>query len=429
MKIGAIIAEYNPFHNGHRYQMEKFRRDQHLDYIIVIMSGNFTQRGEPAWMPKHLRTRAALMGGADLVLELPVYYATGSASLFAEGAIAHLNKLHCIDSLCFGCEIQENAAQKTDDIKDIEKLHRQKLEKAAAILVNEPPEFKRQLSDSLKKGLSYPAARAAALKGFIENPELLSMPNNILALEYMTALKRAHSDIQPILIQRKGEGYHSTNANEKFASASAIRKSLDNSLLPNGLESIPESTWTGIPEEVRPILASSFQKEFPVRLDDFSGMFAAAFLRSMDQLTTYPDISEDLANRMLRCFGHYQNLSSFLMEIKNKAYTYSRLCRCASHILLEQNKEILYQAKSEGYAFYARILGFQKSAAPLLSAIKSHSSIPLIGKMADYQKQLDGYGLELITADIRAADYYRTALQMKYGHEMKNEFNRGIIII
>ena len=103
MKIGAVIAEYNPFHNGHQYQLETFRRQSDLDYIIVCMSGNFTQRGEPAWMPKHLRARMALLGGADLVIELPVYFATGSASIFAEGGIAHLDALGCVDELCFGC--------------------------------------------------------------------------------------------------------------------------------------------------------------------------------------------------------------------------------------------------------------------------------------------------------------------------------------
>ena len=117
------------------------------------------------------------------------------------------------------------------------------------------------------------------------------------------------------------------------------------------------------------------------------------------------------------------------MEVKNKAYTYSRLSRCASHILLEQNKEILNQARHDGYAYYARILGFRKSAAPLLNCIKKRSDIPLIGKMADSRKILCGNGLQLMKTDVLAADYYRTALQIKYGNVMKNEFNQGIIII
>ncbi len=418
MKIGAIIAEYNPFHNGHRYQIEKFRQEQQLDYILIIMSGNFTQRGEPAWMPKYLRTRAALMGGADLVIELPAYYATGSASLFAEGAVSHLNALNCIDMLCFGCEVREN-----------EEIHREQLKKAAALLAKEPEEFKQELSRLLKTGLSYPSARAAALDKFIEYPEFLSLPNNILALEYMLALKKTGSGICPFPIQRKGEGYHSTKVDEIFTSASALRQSLGRPLSIEDFKNIPETHWIGIPEETRRMMTDYYGREFPMMMDDFTAMFAAAFMRSSDKLTTCPDMNDDLAHRMRRCFDHYVKLTDFLMEVKNKAYTYSRLSRCASHILLEQNKEILNQARHDGYAYYARILGFRKSAAPLLNCIKKRSDIPLIGKMADSRKILRGNGLQLMKTDVLAADYYRTALQIKYGNVMKNEFNQGIIII
>ena len=178
MKIGAVIAEYNPFHNGHQYQLEVFRQKHHLDYIIVIMSGNFTQRGEPACMDKHLRARSALLGGADLVLELPVFYALGSAPVFASGAVAHLNRLNCIDYLCFGCETDGDSGR-----------HLQLLEQAADILIHEPAPFREHLTDGLKSGLSYPAAREKALKALMDVPPLLTQPNNILALEYVCALK------------------------------------------------------------------------------------------------------------------------------------------------------------------------------------------------------------------------------------------------
>ena len=194
-------------------------------------------------------------------------------------------------------------------------------------------------------------------------------------------------------------------------------------------EYIPENVWMGVPEENRRLLINRFKKEFPVVPDDFSAMFAAAFLRSQANLTKYTDMTEDIDNRMTRRFGQYRNLTSFLMETKNKAVTYSRLSRCATHILLEQDKEILSQAKSDGYAYYARILGFRKSAAPLLSRLKKQSSIPLIGKMASCKKALKGNALRLIEADILASDYYRTVLQMKYGNKLKNEFNQEIIII
>jgi len=410
MRTGAIIAEYNPFHNGHQYQINKFRQDYHLDYVIVLMSGNFTQRGEPAWMSKYQRTQCALLGGADLVLELPAYYATGSASLFAEGAIAHLNQLNCVDWLCFGCEISGE-----------ENEHLMLLEKAADILNKEPPVFKTRLAEGLKKGLSYPSAREYALKGCMDNTENLFSPNNILALEYISALKRTHSAIKPAIIKREGSDYYSTSAEGNFLSATALRNLLkDDRILSSG---------KGIPVESRIFLCQMKPREFPVELNDFSAMFAACFIASKTTLTEYVDVTEEISNRMLRFFDEYQNLSDYLILTKNKSYTYTRLCRCAVHILLNIKKDILCQSKADGYAYYARVLGFRKAGSPLLASIKKHSSIPLIGKMADYSKLLTDDARTFLEADIYAADIYRMACQMKFGYRAKNEFNQQIIIL
>lgn len=410
MKTGAIIAEYNPFHNGHQYQIEYFRKTSELDYVIVIMSGDFTQRGEPAWAPKHLRTRMALLGGADLVLELPAYYATGSASIFAEGAISHLNALNCVDELCFGCEIDSNLDE-----------HKHKLSQAADILLSEPPLFKDVLSSNLKQGLSYPAARASALKTLIPDSDILFQPNNILALEYMTALKKSRSSIQPVLIQRKGAGYHDPDGSHPLASASALRQVLSSET--------PTSSVPGLPKESLTIIQDNYNALLPVSLNDFSSMFAASFMHSCTDLCRYTDMNEELANRMQHCFNSYTNLSSFLLDIKNKAYTYSRLCRCAAHILTNQQQAILALAKDDGYAYYARILGFRKSASPLLGQIKQCAHIPMISKMADYPNHLHGNGKTLMETDIFAADIYRTVLQMKFGQPLKNEFSEKIVII
>ena len=410
MKVGAIIAEYNPFHNGHKYQIEKFRREQDIDYVIVIMSGDFTQRGEPAWMPKHLRAKAALMGGADLVLELPVYYAAGSAAVFAEGAVAHLNALNCVDALCFGCETFSSESQ-----------HLEWLKKTAHILMAEPEDYKAELACGLKQGYSYPVSRALALQTFIPMPELLMQPNNILALEYVSALEKSHSAIQPIPVQREGEDYHSPNSDCFFASASAVRRAIQ---CKNDID-----LQEGLPDTSREIIRTGFHRELPVFPEDFSAFFAAAFLRSAPNLSRYMDMTEEIANRMISCFKNYQSLPDFLMEVKNKAYTYSRLSRCAAHILLELDKETFARAQEDNYACYGRILGFRKAAAPLLGYLKKNTSIPLLSKMADYQHILSGNGLRLLEADIRAADYYRTVLQMKYGQPLKNEFTQNIIIL
>ena len=410
MKVGAIIAEYNPFHNGHKYQIEKFRREQDIDYIIVIMSGDFTQRGEPAWMPKHLRARTAIMGGADLVLELPVYYATGSAAVFAEGAVAHLNALNCVDALSFGCEGF-----------DAEAGHLEWLERISDILMDEPERYKESLSHSLKCGLSYPAARAEALSELIEMPELLAAPNNILALEYITALKKSCSSIQPIPVARKGNGYHDPDSDCFFASASAIRRAIQ---CENDID-----LQEGLPETSRKIIAAGFQRELPMRPEDLSSMFAASFLCSASDLSRYMDVTEEIANRMLSFFKNYRSLPDFLMKIKNRAFTYSRLCRCAAHILLELDKETFVRAQADDYAYYARVLGFRKDAAPLLGYMKKNTAIPILTKMSSYPETLSGNGRRLLEADIRAADYYRTALQVKYGQTLKNEFNQEIIIL
>ena len=410
MKIGAVIAEYNPFHNGHQYQLETFRRQSDLDYIIVCMSGNFTQRGEPAWMPKHLRARMALLGGADLVIELPVYFATGSASIFAEGGIAHLDALGCVEELCFGCETDRPLGE-----------HMKLLHSAADLFVSEPDEFKQLLSLGLKQGLSFPAARSRALEKLLDTCNILNQPNNILALEYLTVLKKTGSGIRPFAIKRLGQGYHSTEDSDTFASATALRQKMTLSGLSGDIP--------GISSESLHIIQENYGTCLPAQLSDFSSIFAALFMKNQEHLTDYTDINEDIANLMKKSFDRYTNLPDFLLSVKNKAFTYSRLCRCAAHLMTDQQRLLLDRSRKDGCAFYARILGFRKEAAPLLNQIKQSSKIPMIGKMSSCFDLLEGIGLEMMRADLLASDIYRTALQIKFGHPLKNDFRQPIVII
>lgn len=195
------------------------------------------------------------------------------------------------------------------------------------------------------------AARAEALSELIEMPELLAAPNNILALEYITALKKSCSSIQPIPVARKGNGYHDPDSDCFFASASAIRRAIQ---CENDID-----LQEGLPETSRKIIAAGFQRELPMRPEDISSMFAASFLRSASDLSRYMDVTEEIANRMLSFFKNYRSLPDFLMKIKNRAFTYSRLCRCAAHILLELDKETFVRAQADDYAYYARVLGFE----------------------------------------------------------------------
>ena len=208
----AIIAEYNPFHNGHKYLIDKAREKTGLDTVVALMSGNFVQRGAPAMADKYSRAEAAILGGASIVLELPVIYATGSARDFAEGAINMLDKLNSIEYLAFGAE---------DERMDI-------FDRVSDILAYEPKEYTILLNNYLTKGLSYPAASEKAIVKMLGNDksDIISKPNNILAISYFAAIKKYSSKIKPVIIKRSDDGYHSDSFSGAYASASAIRKAI-----------------------------------------------------------------------------------------------------------------------------------------------------------------------------------------------------------
>ena len=236
MKTMGIIAEFNPFHNGHKYLIEKAKKITGAENAIIVCSGNYVQRGMPAFYDKSLRTKAALRNGADVVLELPCCYATASAETFAASAVKLLDSLDCVDYLCFGCE--------TDNIKVLPKI--------VSILLNEPDDFKNMLSLYLKNGYSFPKSRAKALTDYcLENnilqfdelDNLLNKPNNILAIEYLKAIKRLNSSIKPVAIKRVGAGYNSKKTNTTFASATGIRNEIASG---NSIESLIPSNCNNL---------------------------------------------------------------------------------------------------------------------------------------------------------------------------------------
>ena len=209
MKIVGLITEYNPFHNGHLYHIKKAKEITGADYAIVVMSGNYVQRGAPAIMPKHLRAEVALEAGADIIFELPVCYACSSAEYFAAGAVSLFEQLNCVDSLCFGSECGNYEL----------------LERLARIIADEPEEYRTVLTASLKKGKSFPRARQEALIEYLGDESLnivLEQPNNILGIEYIKALYQKHSPIHTYTIKRMVSGYHDTHLTGPYSSASAI---------------------------------------------------------------------------------------------------------------------------------------------------------------------------------------------------------------
>lgn len=404
MRIVGLVAEYNPFHNGHQYHIEKARAITNADAVIVVMSGNFVQRGTPAIMPKHLRAEASLRAGASLVIELPVCYATGSAEFFAHGAVSLLDKLGCVDHICFGSEC--------GDIKVLQDL--------AKIIHEEPAGYKEYLTQYLRQGNAFPLARQKALKDYLCSDivdVILAEPNNILGIEYLKALQRLNSKITPYTIQRISSHYHDEELQESYSSASAIRKEIaektfDHSDLEN---QIPDTSIS--------LLKENFQKRYPVYANDFSILLKYKLLReTRNSLTEYADVSEELANRITNHLNQYVNFEQFCELLKTKEVTYSRISRALLHILLDIKKN-----DYTGIG-YARVLGFRKDDTDVLSQIKKKASIPLLSKLTA-SKDLSFEAHKMLNKDILASDLYESVITDKFETSFKNEYEQQIIRI
>lgn len=416
MKTAGIIVEYNPFHNGHRYHMEKTRDITGCDYLVAIMSGNYTQRGVPAFADKYLRAKMALLNGADLVLELPLYYAAGSAEYFSMGAVSLLDKLGVIDSLCFGSEC--------GDIHILTEI--------ASVLLEEPGPYRNSLQEGLKKGLSYPKARSLALTACLPSfyADAVSSPNNILGMEYIKAIHKIKSSIQPYTIRRAGAGYHdellfdsiSDNMPPK-SSATAIRRSISSS---DGLLPIEEH----VPGTVYELLKTFHLKSFPVRSGDFSLLLKYKLLmEEKEGYTKYVDIHSDLSDKIRKNLHRYKNFEQFCELLKTKNMTYSRISRCLLHILLDMKKEEFNHYIINDYIYYARILGFRRESAGLLHQIRTHAHIPLISKLADASSLLDETGYSMLQKDIYASNLYDSVISDKFNTEFVNEYSKQLVIL
>ena len=311
MKVAGIITEFNPFHKGHEYIISKAKEITNADYCIIITSGNFVQRGEPSFVDKYTKTYIALNHGADLVIELPVQFATASAEYFATSAITILNNLGIVDYLVFGTEI--------DDIHI--------LEKTADILIDEPLEYKETLKNELKNGFSFPKARSVALSKVLENENIafIEQPNNILGLEYIKALKKLNSTIKPIGIKRIKAGYHETfddvdNPSSSY-SASNIRN-MDNKSQLNLLK------------EIDIMYENHYGISFPINKEkSFSAIAGANILKAVTAgENDYFDVSDFLWDKIKKNINKYTDFSSFVMMLKSKDISYSAISRALLHI-------------------------------------------------------------------------------------------------
>ena len=409
MKICGLITEYNPFHNGHIHHIEEARRITGCDYLVVVMSGNYVQRGTPAIIDKYERTRMALNHGVDLVLELPVLFATASAETFATAAVSLLHQLGCVDSLVFGTELG----------------YLESLKKIADVLNHEPRKFSNDLKDFLRIGYSYPAARAAALdlyfNGEIEGlDEILESPNNILGIEYLRALERLDCPITPYTIKRWKTDYHEKQLFDDVASATAIRNMLYEE---DGVERITPY----VPAFVAREFALKHGISAPIRANDFSQILQYRLEQEKDHLTDYLDFSPELAERVRNLLPDCYNFKEWAAALKSKTYTRTRINRILLHLILNIRTEDLEKYKDEDYCMYARILGFRGESAPLLKEIRENTNLPMISKMADAKEILNDKAMELLQLEIDSTNIFRNVVYQKYGALLKDEFTAGLI--
>ena len=402
----SIIAEYNPFHNGHAYQIQKVKKQSNADFVVVLMSGDYVQRGIPAITDKYTRTRMALAAGADMVLQLPLQLSTASAEQFAYGGVSILHRLGFIDGLSYGCETQQPSL----------------LIEVAKFLSAPPKEYEESLQSALKTGLPYPLARQNAI--FAHHTPLsdctpeeiqgfLSSPNNILAIEYEKAkLTIPHCHLTSLPIYRENN-YHDTDLTSTFPSASAIRTQYK---ITGHLENCQDC----IPGTAYPILAEAERKSFPVEIDDFSTLLYYKLLQT-SQYDIYEDCNHSLEKKIIKNLPSFTTISAFTDLLKSKELVHTRIYRSLLHILLSVKKRA-----SEEPAPYVRLLGSKRSACGLL---KQTNQIPVITKVADAKQQLSPTSYAQFKKELDAAHLYRRICMDKFGYDLGSEFQHSPIII
>lgn len=410
MKATGIIAEYNPFHNGHKYHIEQTRRLTGADFIIVVMSGNFTQRGTPAIIDKYSRARMAIENGADMVIELPACYACGSAEYFAEGAIALLDSLGIVDSICFGSECGDVSL----------------LRPIAEVFAAEPHDYKETLKAELRNGATYPQARNHALihciPSFARNQDIINSPNNILGIEYIKSIINRRSNIEPFTIQRTGSDYHSYRFDDNhFSSSLALRQSLE---MQHSLTLIEDQ----VPASVYRIMQEQYNRTYPIYPKDLSGVLKYKLLLEQPRgYDSFVDVSKDLSDRISNHLYKSYDYEKLCDLLKTKNLTYARVSRLLCHILLNLKKEDLAEYRSNGCVFYARVLGFHDNGKGLMRELKMHSSIPLITRVSSGRELSSEIAQRQFEQDILVSHIYEGVVSDKFNTELKNEYLRQVV--
>lgn len=406
-RIG-VIAEYNPFHNGHKYLIDSAKQITGADETIALMSGNFVQRGFPAIADKYTRAESAVIGGVDIVFELPVLYATGSSRDFATGAVAILSATNSVDYLAFGVEDEEQEL----------------FYEVADILADEPSEYKKALNDYLTKGLSYPSASEKAIRSLLGSKvsDIIYKPNNILAISYLTAIKKISSSIRPVIIKRCDPGYDSVELNGKYASATAIRNALaekksirefvpKNTAKPYSefiKKEVPDSTW------LTPFIASRI-------------IYDRNLSEEISQLSKVLDMTPELLNRLRKAPLpiKYIEIQDYL---KTKNLTMSRVSRVLLHVVLGIQTEDRTCAYENGYAEYINLLAFRENKSSSLKEIAESSKLEIINKKSNFDPETP-VGIRLWQLDKLATDLYNQLIYDNLNIRLHGELSCNVRVV
>lgn len=387
-RVLGIIAEYNPFHNGHLYHIAKSKQETGAQYVIAVISGNFVQRGNTSIINKWKKARMALLNGVDLVIELPTIYSISSAENFAEGAIKIFNSLGIVDSISFGME--------TNDIATLNNI--------ANVLYNEPKEYITILSHELKKGNSYPKARENALLMYLNDlkryANVLSGSNNILGIEYLKAMRKTKSTITPIGIKREKVLYNDKYIVDEFASATAIRKMLMTKQLNDISKVMPRNSYLLLGEELKNghycVDISRFEKEI---------IYTLRKMKTED-IAKLPDVSEGLENSIKNAADSCNTLEELINIVKTKRFTQTRIQRILLYALLGIDKKQMETSKK--VVPYVRVLGFNNKGKELISEMmKLNPKLNIITSVKKYIDTVANKNLkEMLEKDILATNIY-----------------------
>ena len=391
MRVVGIIAEYNPLHNGHIYHMEQAKALTGAEYCVVVMSGNFVQRGEPACTDKFTRTEWALKAGADAVIELPSVFAVASAERFAIGGVRTLFGTGVVTDLAFGCE--------ETDVSTLYQL--------SDIIVSEPPAFKSALHNHLKLGKSYPRARFEALADYGVPDAMLEaivQPNNILAIEYLQAIHAYAPTIRPLPITRIVNQYHSETLSGEYSSATAIRHAL--------IEGNRE-VLSAMPSFVGGPLA--YDEQFLITQESVGALLLYALRRMQpEEIAHIPDVGEGFENVLYKAARNARSIGEFYDAVKSKRYTMARVKRIAVSALLGVTAEQVHATVRSAEGSYLRVLGFKRTARTLLSQIGRYKRAPMILRNSDIstcpafvQRDID---TDMLSTDVLA---YATGKEIK----------------